>query len=435
MEQFENNTTEPSGGNEEKAVLPENVFDKELLIYDAEKFLCDTDYRNRLQEREERTPKPAVFLSICAVLLILAFAVYCIVVRSFRLKDSFYSPGTRTTVVLGLNSRPDKDEDLKDSTGRYTSSGICQAVGPSVVEIIIYEDGKTDTPSGSGSGIILSADGYIATNAHVIQNGKTVKAVLSDKSVFTAEVVGYDAKTDIGVVKIAPGDKKLKPAEFGNSDDVIQGEQVMAIGNPGGLHGSISGGYVSGINRMIRGDQTGREMNCIQTDAAISPGNSGGALVNMFGQVIGITSSKYVSSSYGYEGLGFAIAINDAKPVIEELVANGFISGRFKVGITFYEITAAQSAASGLPEGLLIESMDENCDISKSGLKAKDIIVEIENIRVNDYDSFMDAINRRGKKAGDKVRAKAVRVDEKDTSKRETIDFEFTLVEDTSGNY
>ncbi|MBP0977267.1 MAG: trypsin-like peptidase domain-containing protein [Oscillospiraceae bacterium] len=432
MDHFENSIAADSGENKDTVSSPENVFEKELLIYDAEKFLCSTDYKNRMNEKEERTPKPAAFLAACAVFLILVFAVYCIIAQAFRLKEGFYSPGSRTTVILGLNDRPDKDEDLKDSSGKYTSSGICQVVGPSVVEVLIYENNLA-VPSGSGSGIILSGDGYIATNAHVIQAGKTTKVVLTDKSVFTARVIGYDAKTDLGVLKIEPGDKKLTAAEFGNSDDVIQGEPVMAIGNPGGLHGSISGGYVSGINRMIRADQTGHEMNCIQTDAAISPGNSGGALVNMYGQVIGITSSKYVSSSY--EGLGFAIAINDAKPIIEELIANGFISGRFKVGISFYEITSEQSSASGLPEGLLIETLDEECDISKSGLKPKDIIVEIENIRVNNYDSFMEALEKRGKKAGDKVYAKAVRVDEKDHSKRETIDFEFTLVEDTSGNY
>ena len=377
--------------------------------------------------------KPAVFLALCTVFLIMAFAVYCIIARSFSLKDGFYSPGTRTTVILGLNSRPG-DSELKDEAGRYTSEGICEAVGPSVVEILMYEELTSKNPSGSGSGIILSEDGYIVTNAHVISSGGTVKVVLYDqKTAIDGKIIGFDTKTDIGIIKINPGTTVLKAAEFGNSDDVVQGEQVMAIGNPGGLHGSISGGYVSGINRMIRGDSTAREMNCIQTDAAISPGNSGGALVNMYGQVIGITSSKYVSSSY--EGLGFAIAINDAKPVIEELIANGYISGRFKVGISFYEITEAQSEATGLPQGLLIDTMDENCDISQSGLQRQDIIVELEGERVTDYDTFMAAIEGHHKGAGDKVHAKAVRVDENDTSKYETIYIEFTLVEDTSGNY
>lgn len=432
MDQIEINSTSGDGSAGGIPPKPEDIFEKDLVIYDAEQFTCDTDYRNKLREPETRTPGPLKFLAMCSAFLIVAFAMYCIVTQTYRLKDSYYSPGKKTTVTLGLNSRPEKDDGLKDESGKYTSSGICKAVSPSVVEILIYDKGKP-SPAGSGSGIIMSDDGYIVTNAHVIQHGEVIKVVLNDKSVFEGETIGYDSKTDIGVLKIVPAGKELQPAEFGNSDEVVQGEQVMAIGNPGGLSGSISGGYVSGINRMIRADQTGHDMNCIQTDAAISPGNSGGALVNMYGQVIGITSSKYVSSSY--EGLGFAIAINDAKPVIEELIANGYIAGRFKVGISFYEITKDQSAASGLPEGLLIETMDENCDISKSGLKEKDIIVEVEGSRVYDYDSFMDAIAKHEKGAGDKVHAKAVRIDEKDKTKRENIEFEFTLVEDTSGDY
>lgn len=410
----------------------DSIFEKELLIYTPEQFTCSTDYRNRLQSREEKLPKPAVFLTACTVFLIMVFSVYCIIAKTYSLREGFYSPETKTTVILGLNDRPESAE-LKDESGKYTSEGICEAVGPSVVEIIIYEDLASENPVGSGSGIILSSDGYIVTNAHVISGGGNVKVALYDQTVLDGKIIGFDAKTDIGIVKVTPGTTELKVAEFGNSDDVIQGEQVMAIGNPGGLHGSISGGYVSGINRMIRGDSTGREMNCIQTDAAISPGNSGGALVNMYGQVIGITSSKYVSSSY--EGLGFAIAINDARPVIEELIANGYISGRFRVGIGFYEITKEQSEATGLPRGLLIDSIDESCDISKSGLQPKDIIVEVEGDTVTDYDTFMAAIEKHHKGAGDTVHAKAVRADEKDPSKQETIGIEFTLVEDTSGNY
>lgn len=409
----------------------QNIFEKDFRIYEPEKFKCSTDYKNRFSEPDEQLSKPSVFIALFTIFLILVFSAYCIISRVFNLKEGFYSPETKTTVILGLNGRPGTEE-LTDEDGKFTPAGICEAVSPSVVEIVCFGE-SSEVPVSSGSGIILSEDGYIVTNAHVINTGRNPKVSLSDKTVFDAEIIGYDSKTDIGIIKINPGKNILKPASFGNSDEVIQGEQVMAIGNPGGLHGSISGGYVSGINRMIRGDQTGHEMNCIQTDAAISPGNSGGALVNMYGQVIGITSSKYVSSSY--EGLGFAITINDAKPVIEELIANGHISGRFKVGITFYEITKDQAEAAGLPQGLFIDSMDESCDISESGLKEHDIIVEVEGDKVVDYDSFMNAIRSHGKGAGDKVHAKAVRVDEKDTSEQTNIEIEFTLVEDTSGDY
>ena len=288
----------------------QNIFEKDFRIYEPEKFKCSTDYKNRFSEPDEQLSKPSVFIALFTIFLILVFSAYCIISRVFNLKEGFYSPETKTTVILGLNGRPGTEE-LTDEDGKFTPAGICEAVSPSVVEIVCFGE-SSEVPVSSGSGIILSEDGYIVTNAHVINTGRNPKVSLSDKTVFDAEIIGYDSKTDIGIIKINPGKSILKPASFGNSDEVIQGEQVMAIGNPGGLHGSISGGYVSGINRMIRGDQTGHEMNCIQTDAAISPGNSGGALVNMYGQVIGITSSKYVSSSY--EGLGFAIT--DRKSVV-----------------------------------------------------------------------------------------------------------------------
>lgn len=430
MESY-NENSQPKDSSIESSTPSYPLFEKKISICDTEKFKCSTDYKNKMTTTEQTFPKPAVFLIVCTIFLILVFSVYCIIARAFDLKEGFYSPETGTTVILGLNSRPGT-EALTDETGKYTSAGICEAVGPSVVEILNFSDITFSVPVSSGSGIIMSEEGFIVTNAHVINQGKYIKVILSDKSSYTADVVGYDSKTDIAVIKINPGEKKIAPAVFGNSDEVIHGEQVMAIGNPGGLSGSISGGYVSGINRMIRADQTGREMNCIQTDAAISPGNSGGALVNMYGQVIGITSSKYVSSSY--EGLGFAITINDAKPIIEELIANGHIAGRFKVGISFYTITKEQAKETGLPQGLLIDTIDETCDIANSGLKREDIIVEVEGDKIIDYQTFMDAITGHGKGAGDTVHAKIARYDEK-TKKADYIDIEFKLVPDTSGDY
>lgn len=408
------------------------IFEKDIRIYETEKFRCTSNYAEALQDEKQHTPRSAVLLCICSILLMLVFSMYCIISRAFDLKDGFYSPETKTTVILGLNSRP-AEEELTDGNGKYTPAGVYKAVSPSIVEMLIFSDINYSTPVSSGSGIIMSEDGYIATNAHVITSGKYITVSLNDNKTYRAETIGYDSKTDIAVIKIDPDGAVLTPALFGNSDEVVQGEQVMAIGNPGGLSGSISGGYVSGMNRMIRGDQTGIEMNCIQTDAAISPGNSGGALVNMYGQVIGITSSKYVSSSY--EGLGFAITINDAKPIIEELIANGHISGRFKVGITFYTITDEYSKASGLPRGLLIETVDPSCDIANSGIQKDDIIIEVEGKKVVDYSSFMSAIKSGGKGAGDTVRAKIVRITDDETKEQTVIDIKFKLIEDTSGDY
>jgi serine protease Do len=427
MEQ-ENSFTEDN--SLQRTSEPSKVFEKDLQIYTPPVFLCDTNYRNKLTEPEPTLMKPAAVLSVITVILIFLFALYCMVARAFSLKEGFYSPDTGTTVILGLNDRP-AEEKFTDESGKYTSAGICAVVGPSVVEILNFTNDTYTSPVGSGSGIIMTEDGYIVTNAHVINKGKFVKVMLHDESSHTAQIIGYDSKSDIAVIKIATQGKTLTPAEFGNSDDVVQGEQVMAIGNPGGLTGSISGGYVSGINRMIRADETGKEMNCIQTDAAISPGNSGGALVNMYGQIIGITSSKYVSSSY--EGLGFAITINDAKPIIEELIANGHISGRFKVGISFYSVTPEYAAETGLPQGLLISAIDETCDIASTDLRVEDIITEVEGTPIYDYCTFTETITAKGKGAGDTVTATVVRIDE--NKKQTTFEISFTLMSDTSGDY
>ena len=382
-----------------------------------------------VNETKERHVSPVLIFLICLLLLISAFSVYCIISKIYGTGNGYYRPETNTTIQLGLNGKPEgADEIFKDADGRYTIAGIAKTAGPSVVEITTYNDLSASKAVGSGSGIILSADGYIVTNSHVITSAKHLLVTLDDRTSYQAEEIGHDSKTDLAVIKIEPK-SPLTPAVFGNSDEVVKGEPVAAIGNPGGLSGSISGGYVSGVNRKVKSEQTGKEMDCIQTDAAISPGNSGGALVNMYGQVIGITSSKYISSSY--EGIGFAISINAAKPIIEELLANGFIDGRFKVGITFFGINEEAAKSKGIPAGLLIESVDESCDISKTGIKSGDVITETEGKKVTDYDSFMKAIGN--KKAGDTISAKVAR-NESD-KKVSYFDIKFKLMPDSSGNY
>lgn len=395
--------------------------------FQAGYYSCVSDYKScgRRGSKGSR-PKKALIISLTA--FVAAVSVYCMISELPDVNSGYYSPKTGTTVILGLNDKPDLNEYTNED-GSFTTAGIARHVLPSVVEILTFNDITMSVPVGSGSGIILSEDGYIVTNAHVINNSKFLTARLSDESKYNAQVIGFDAKTDIAIIKIETGMKKLTPAQFGNSDEVLQGEQVMAIGNPGGLTGSISGGYVSGVKRKIRADSTGYEMQCIQTDAAISPGNSGGALVNMYGQVIGITSSKYVSSSY--EGLGFAITINEAKPIIEELTANGYIAGRFKIGITFIALNEYAAKLKELPEGMLVQDIDKDCDIANTALQKNDVITEVEGKKINSYDSLMEAIE--GKKAGDTVHAVIVRVhDDKST---ETFDIEFRLMEDKSGNY
>ena len=249
---------------------------------------------------------------------------------------------------------------------------------PSAVGIVAYIQSSQSIFGGEqsqGSGIILSEDGYIVTNQHVIDGATSVKVVLNDGSEYNASVVGEDEKTDLAVLKIeATG---LTPAEFGNSDQMQIGEQVIAVGNPGGLElaGSVTVGYVSAVNRPIT-TSNGGTIDCIQTDAAINPGNSGGALVNTYGQVIGINSQKIAATEY--EGIGFAISINEAQPIINDLIQYGYVRGRVVMGITMQMIDQISAQMYGYQPGVGVVSVEENSPASKAGLVPGDIITEID---------------------------------------------------------
>ena len=347
-------------------------------------------------------------------------------------------------IIFYRESKPDGANDpdnFKDENGKYTPEGVAALVRPSIVEIYTYEnalDEKSEDYIGTGSGVVLSEDGYIVTNAHVLRADGYHTVHTVDEKVYPAKIIGRDVKTDIAVIKV--DGVSLQPATLGDSDETIVGEQVIAIGNPANLSSTVTDGIVSAVNRKIRSDSTGFEMDCIQTNADISPGNSGGALVNMYGQVIGITSSKYVSSSF--EGLGFAISINEAVPILEELVDNGYVSGRFRIGITLIDMSSpskmdAIEAALGYPVpedfyGIYIDSISDDSDIKNTELKEGDFITEINGKSVRTYDEFYDTISSQYG-AGDKVPATCAHVD-----KDGNIDYyniEFKLLEDTSGNY
>ncbi len=223
----------------------------------------------------------------------------------------------------GLSASAQAFEVWKKRT--LTVPEIVKKAKPSVVGIISeFPDGTKCT----GTGIIISESGNIVTNAHVIQNvcendtmrAESVKAVLSDESEYSAEIIGADTPSDLAVININTDNVQLFPAELGDSDSLAEGETAVAIGNPLGLelYGSTTCGIISALGRTIT--VSGYEMTLIQTDAAINPGNSGGPLLNCRGEVIGINSSKIISDNA--EGLGFAIPISDAKPIIERLLTD-----------------------------------------------------------------------------------------------------------------
>ncbi len=308
---------------------------------------------------------------------------------------------------LNLTSHPVEDTIIS-SDGKLTTTQVYKKVRPSVVGILNYSSDNPLTASSSGSGIILSEDGYILTNAHVIDGAAGLVVVLDNDEEYAATLIGQDTSTDLAVVKIDA--ENLTAAELGDSDQLQVGEKVIAIGNPAGLNlaGSTSQGIVSGLERTISvtlDNGQSISMEVIQTDAAVNPGNSGGPLINEYGQVIGINSSKLSSSDY--DGIGFAIPISNALPIVEDLIQYGYVTGRVKLGITYYPISEVVGAMSGYTPGLLVYSVDPTMDIYAKGLRAGDIITEIDGTAVSSTAAIKSILD--GKSPGDTIAVTFVR--------------------------
>ena len=271
-----------------------------------------------------------------------------------------------------------------------TTAQVSEMVSPSVVVItteqVVYSQwswyGQSQVESGAGSGVIISSDGYILTCAHVVSGASNITVSIGDKD-YPATLVGEDTTSDIAVVKVdATG---LTPATVGDSDNLKVGESVMAVGNPlGELGGTVTSGIVSALNRSvsIQGSSSVNTMSLIQMDASVSPGNSGGGLFNMNGELVGIVNAK--SSDSDAEGLGFAIPVNDAVKVAQELLENGYVTGRPYLGISYYAVTDAQTAAQlGVNAyGVYIVEVVKGGPADKAGLQAGDRIVSVDGSEV-----------------------------------------------------
>ena len=292
---------------------------------------------------------------------------------------------------------------------------VAEIAGPSVVGVKVdyYMQsmfGQLEETSGEGSGIVYSADGYIITNYHVIEDAHnstsaTVTVTLSDDQEYEAEIIGCDEVTDLAVLKIeATG---LTPATFGNSDELKVGELAVAIGNPLGQEfaGSVTVGYISALNRSITTD--GRTYQLIQTDAAINPGNSGGALVNAKGEVIGINTVKITDTTV--EGLGFSIPSNDAVKIVTELIQTGKIVRPY-IGIYGIDLDSVTAKRNKLVEGIYIYQVFSHTPADDAGLSKGDIIVEFDGTEVTTKQELNNLKN--AKAIGDKVKIKFYRMGE-----------------------
>jgi len=370
-----------------------------ILVDDGEK--PQNDGQNKKVEKENliSMSRFRFFLALVSVILITGLVSGAV---SYTVWDYYGRGGTRGGSLLDTafsfsreDTPPSNDNELPlniDSDERIVLSipQINTLVRPSIVFVGTSFRGRNvfgqpQTQTGSGSGIIISEDGYIVTNNHVIEMAEKIIVKLFDGETYDAALVGRDPKTDLAVLKInATG---LTAAKMGNSDRIHVGELAVAIGNPlGTLEGTLTSGVVSALNRSVSIDNI--SMSLIQTDAALNPGNSGGALVNQYGEVIGVVNAK--TSAVGIEGLGYAIPVNDVKVVAQDIINKGYVSGRIKVGIATRDITEELSEYFNLPVGVHVVDVEEGSSADKAGLVPGDVIIGIDGEEVLTSEKFAE---------------------------------------------
>ena len=323
--------------------------------------------------------------------------------------------------ITGINeieradTNPNLELQLKSTVGLepLTLQELYAKCMPSIVGISTSTDGEL---YGWGTGVIMTADGYIITNTHVLDDADAVEVVLHDGRTFEARLVGADAISDIGVLKIEA--KGLTPAQFGDSSLVQVGDDAIAIGNPLGeqFSGTMTTGIISGVSRDI--DYNSRTMTLLQTNAALNSGNSGGALFNIYGQVVGITNMKMMGSfTSAIEGVGFAIPTVTVKQMVDAILDDGAVVGRPGMGVTVYD---TNGGTEEYPDGLLVNSVVKGSDAEKKGLQPEDVIIEIEGKTVTSIEVVRDVISQ--KQVGDLVTVKIWRAGE-------IIELKFALID------
>lgn len=383
-----------------------------------------------------------IFCGIMAVVLIIAgFAAAIKVSDYLEMKkggdDSSQSGDPDTgnaggSAQMEISSTPTAQSDAAAGE-KLTSEQVAAKVRPSIVGILVYN--SAGSAASEGTGVIMQADKggkytYIITCAHVINSANvSIYIQLESGKQYEAKVVGYDDRTDIGVLRVeATG---LPAAEFGDSEALVVGSPVYAVGNPGGVEffGSVTRGIISAIGRSIS-SESGYTMVCLQHDAAISPGNSGGALVNEYGQVVGINSMKIMGDSY--EGMGFAVPSITVKEVVDKLIKHGYVPDRPKLGISYYNVSKSQQYSmivqlKGLPAGsLIIGAISSDSDLVNTKAKVNDLIIRVNGKDLTEASVLLDIIDNG--KVGDTVTLTLCRV----SSNYEISEFDIKvkLVED-----
>ena len=299
---------------------------------------------------------------------------------------------TEPPVLEGINTKlqitasPQSLENISEVPGAISWQDVYEKVMPSVVSITCH-DGLTTS---SGTGVIMDAGGYIITNAHVVEDAVSIRVLLTDGRELTARCVGADMLSDLAVLRVTASG--LVPAVFGDSDKLRVGDEVVAIGDPLGveLRGTMTNGIISGINRDIKSGN--RTLTLMQTTAALNTGNSGGPLVNCYGQVVGINTMKIgdYASEGGVEGLGFAIPITSVQTILEQLASKGYVAGRPDLGITGQEISTFYQFYYRMPAGILITEVAEGSSAAQQGLRRGDILLTLDGVAVTNPDILQE---------------------------------------------
>ena len=299
--------------------------------------------------------------------------------------------------IVTLNPLPENND------GGYETTAIYEKVNPSVVSINVY-DNYSISAIGQGTGIVMTEDGYVITNAHVVEKGTSVNVVFHDGTSSRGTIIGMDTTTDLAVIKL---DKTgLVAAEFGDSTLLKVGERVVAIGNAGGLSSTCSQGIISGLDRDL--GNGARSLKLIQVDAAINPGNSGGPLINRFGQVIGINSAKI--ADVDYEGIGFSIPISEANPIVEDIINHGYVKGRAVLGVSVVELNSSNGPINGLPsKGVCIMEITTDSDLTNKGVRTRDVIIEANGKEITTTDELLTELDKYS--PGDLFRLKIFRAE------------------------
>jgi serine protease Do len=392
--------------DDQNQVIKEQIKEEKSFHEEYQDFLCYKE--NQLLKKKLGIKKNIVVFIV--FLLIACFISGMVVESRYGFTGRLLGPTGSSLETEESAFFLDQEASVIPTANNTAVSPVIQIADdalPSIVAIQSlgsYTDalGGVQLAQGTGSGIIISQNGYIVTNNHVVDGATSLTVVLQDQTEWAASVIGTDELSDLAVIKIKRNN--LHAASFGDSSTLQVGELVVALGSPVGVNfaGSVTSGIISGLNREIYlGDKT---MNLIQTDAAINPGNSGGALVNSEAQVIGINVLKFAEA--GVEGMSFSIPINEAKPIIEELINTGKVT-RPHLGIWGRDILPEEVETYDVPKGVLIEQVQPESGAFAAGITRGDIITHIENTPVTSMSYLIELIQV--KSVGDTINLTLVR--------------------------